>query len=124
MKVAAEPAGPRLGQGIGIAPPRDRAAHPPRRTESRIEPHLDLPVASARTHLVGPEQHVPTARLDLAFAVGRRGPRLVDGEFHLLAAAPPAESGAALGNSALVKKTDVERVPATERRVGIDLIVI
>src|SRR6266513_1048959 len=113
VQVAADPAGPRGRQRHDVAHTREVLARG--RREPRIEPHLDLPVAGARTHLVRPEQHMPTARLDLAFAVGRRGPRLVDGEFHLLAAAPSAESRGALGNSALVKKTDVERVPATER---------
>src|SRR5438445_3187390 len=122
MEVAADPAGSRGRQGHDVAHPGEVRIL--RRGDARVEPDLDLPIAAARAHLVRPEQHVPAARFDLALAVGRSGPGLVDGECHLLAAAPSAESRAAFGDSALVKEADVERVPATERRIGIDLIVV
>src|SRR6266550_2787566 len=123
VEVAAQPSGPRLGRRIGVDAAR-KADPPPGRAQTRVEPDLDLPIAAARANLVWTEQHVPAARADLALAVRRRGPGLVDREFHLLAAAPSAESGAALSDSSLVKETDVERVPANKRRVGIDLIVV
>src|SRR5207245_5022163 len=95
-----------------------------RRRQARIEPDLDLPVAAAWTHLVWTEQDMPRAGADLSLAVRRRGPRLVDGDLHLLAAAPPAEAWAGFSDAALVKEADVERVAPGDQGVGIDLIVV
>src|SRR5437660_7304583 len=122
MEVAADPAGSRGRQGHDVAHPGEVRIL--RRGDARVEPDLDLPIAAARPHLVGPEQHMPAARADLALAVWRRGPRLVDGECHLLAATPSAESQAALGDSPLIEETDIERVATTKRRVGVDLVVV
>src|SRR5438309_1740806 len=122
MEVAPDPAGSRGRQGHDVAHPGEVRIR--RRGDARVEPDLDLPIAPPRADLVRPEQHVPAARADRPVAVGRSGPRLVDGQFHLLAAAPSAEPRAALRDSPLIKETDVERVPTAQRRIEIDLIVI
>src|SRR5437773_2621382 len=67
---------------------------------------------------------MPCAGADLPLTVRRRRPRFVDGDLHLLAATPPAEAWAGLGDAALVKEAEVERVAPGDQGVGVDLVVV
>jgi hypothetical protein len=67
---------------------------------------------------------VPRTGPDLSLSVRRRRPTFVDRELHLVAAAPAAKTGAALGDAALVEEADVQGVAAADERVGVDLIAI
>src|SRR5438067_135665 len=124
MEIAAEPPWPGLGQRIGVNAATTEAGGLPRRTQTRVEPDLDLPIAAARSDLVRAEQDLPLSRADLPRAVRRRRPTFVDREFHLVAAAPAAETGAAFGDPAFVEESDVERVAAPDQRIRVDLIAV
>src|SRR5438093_4602584 len=123
VKVATQPARPRDGERIRIDA-TSRPGETRRLADLRVEPDLDLPIATSRADLVRTEKHVPAARADRPLAVGRSRPRLVDRELHLVAAAPPAESGAPLGDATFVEHSDIERVATADRRVGVDLIAV
>src|SRR5438067_5183674 len=124
MEIAAEPPWPGLGQRIGVNAATPEAGGLPRRTQTRVEPDLDFPIAAVWSDLVRTEQDVPRSRADLPLAVRRRRPTFVDREFHLVAAAPAAETGAAFGDPAFVEESDVQRVSATDQRIRVDLIAV
>src|SRR5437867_1447481 len=123
VQVTTDPPMSRIRKWIGIGPAR-KARGLPRRPQPAVEPDLDLPVAAARPDLVGTEQHMPPSRADLPLSVWRRGPALVDRELHLVASAPAAKAGAALGGATLVEQPYVQGVAAARQRVRIDLIAV
>src|SRR5205814_9020386 len=61
---------------------------------------------------------VPRSRSDLSAAVRRSRPALIDRAFPLVAAAPPANTGAALGDPAFVEESDVQRVRSEEHTLN------
>src|SRR6266508_1533793 len=122
MQVAADPPG--LGRRRQRRSVRDASAQDDALLgrQAEVEPDLDAPFEALGRDLVRAEEHVPRARADRLGAVRRRRPPGVDGEGHLLAAAPAAIPARAGRVAPLVEEPDVERVAAGDERVGVDLV--